>query len=102
MTRRSSPSPANPKRVLAGKTSREKRKGLAADRAARLRAAALANRPWEMATGPRTPEGKARSADNGRFAQQAERSVRAMRAEVASIMALVGQMQAARARLAGS
>ena len=29
-----------------------------------MRLAALANRPWEHSTGPRTPEGKSRSAAN--------------------------------------
>lgn len=32
----------------------------------RLREAAQRNRPWEHATGPRTPQGKARSSQNAR------------------------------------
>lgn len=32
----------------------------------RLQEAARRNRPWEHATGPKTPEGKARSAKNSR------------------------------------
>lgn len=32
----------------------------------RLRAAARRNRPWEHSTGPKTPEGKAKSAQNSR------------------------------------
>lgn len=101
MTRPSSPSPPNPNRVRAGRLNHQKRRGLTAAGAARLRAAALANRPWEHATGPATPEGKARSAANGRYAQAGERSVRSLRVELAGIMALAGQMQATRARLAG-
>jgi hypothetical protein len=41
-----------------------KRRGLTAEGRQRLRLAALANRPWEHSTGPRTPEGKSRSAAN--------------------------------------
>jgi hypothetical protein len=37
---------------------------LTAEGRQRLRLAALANRPWEHSTGPRTPEGKSRSAAN--------------------------------------
>jgi hypothetical protein len=33
----------------------------------RLRLTALANRPWEHSTGPKTPEGKSRSAANGKI-----------------------------------
>jgi hypothetical protein len=44
--------------------------GLTPEGRHRLREAALANRPWEHATGPRTAEGKARSAANGLAGQQ--------------------------------
>ena len=40
------------------------RKGLTAKGRARLRRAALRNKPWRFSTGPRTPEGKARSRAN--------------------------------------
>ena len=101
MTRPPSPSPPNPKRVLAGRRNVLKRRGLTADGLARLRAAALANEPWKSSTGPRTPEGKAASAANGKVRQKGLQSVRALRAEMASIHDLVGQMQTMRGRLAG-
>ena len=47
----------------------------------RLRAAALASRPWEHSTGPRTAEGKARSAENGRSRQEGPISARRVRSE---------------------
>ena len=81
--------------------NRAKRRGLSADGRERLRQAALANRPWEGSTGPKTVEGKAASAGNGKARQKGPRSVRELRAEMASIRDLVGQMQAMRGRLAG-
>ncbi len=81
--------------------NRAKRRGLSADGRERLRQAALANQPWEHSTGPKTIEGKAASAGNGKARQKGPRSVRELRAEMASIRDLVGQMQAMRGRLAG-
>lgn len=40
------------------------RKGLTPKGRERLRQAALRNKPWRLSTGPRTPEGKARSRAN--------------------------------------
>ena len=56
----------NPNRVAAGRLNRQKRGPLSTAAIERLRLAALANRPWEASTGPRTAEGKARSAANHR------------------------------------
>ena len=64
----------------------------------RLRAAALANRPWERTRGPITPEGKARSRENGRSRQRGK-SRRQMQAELAHVLALIRQMQATRRSL---
>ena len=62
----------------------------------RLRETALRNRPWQYTTGPRTPEGKARVAENGRYAQKSEVSRRQMRRELADTRAMVDQMAAVR------
>ena len=101
MTEPPSPSPPNPKRVAAGRLNRAKRRGLSADGRERLRQAALANQPWKSSTGPKSIEGKAASAANGKARQKGPQSVRELRAEMASIHDLVGQMQAMRGRLSG-
>ena len=67
----------NPNRVRAGRLNRLKRQGLTPAGRERLRQAALRNRPWRFATGPRTPEGKARVAANAKAGQQGPKSVRA-------------------------
>jgi hypothetical protein len=65
----------------------------------RLRATALANRPWTKTKGPTSPEGRARAALNGRYRQRGEKSRREMRAELAGVFALVRQMSATRRSL---
>jgi len=56
-----------------------KRRGLSPEGREKLRQAAVANRPWEHSTGPRTPEGKARSAANGKVRQKGPYSTRELR-----------------------
>jgi hypothetical protein len=58
------PRAKNPRRVAAGKLNHTKRRGFTDEGLARLREAALVTRPWQLATGPRTPAGKAKSAQN--------------------------------------
>jgi hypothetical protein len=79
----------SPARVAAGRLNRLLRKGLTAEGRERLRQAALANRPWQHATGPTTAEGKARSALNGRVRQKGELSARQLRAELAEVAELL-------------
>jgi hypothetical protein len=86
----------NPKRVAAGKLNRSKRKGLTPQGRERLREAALANRPWVFSTGPRTPEGKARVAQNGKASQKGPVSVRQLRAQLAGLRGLLADMRANR------
>jgi hypothetical protein len=90
----------NPRRVEAGRRSRQKWRGFSADGIQRLRQAALANRPWEHSTGPRTAAGKARSVENCRVTQKGPRSVRQLRAELAEFKLLITQMRAGRKELA--
>ncbi len=89
--RLSPPSP-NPRRVAAGKVNRQKRRGLTFEGRERLRQAARANRPWEHTTGPRTPQGKARSARNGKVRQKGPQSVREIRRSLADLTALLNDM----------
>ena len=62
----------------------------------RRREVALKYRPWQYATGPRTPEGKARVAENGRYAQKDVVSRRQREKAVADAHTLLAQMAAVR------
>lgn len=76
-------------RSAAGKA---KRVGLTPAGREKLRQVALATRPWEHATGPRTPARKAAAARNGKRRQAGAVSVRELRAELAGLQALVWGM----------
>jgi hypothetical protein len=91
-----SPPNPNPKRVAAGRLNGAKRGPLTPDGLARLRAAALRDRPWEHSTGPRTPAGKAKAALNG---TGRAKGVRAARREVAALKGLFADLHRAREAL---
>ena len=82
------PSPT-PRRVAAGRLNWQKRRGLTPAGRERLRQSALANRPWEHATGPRTAAGKAQAARNGKVRQKGAQSVR----EVKALLAILAGTQ---------
>lgn len=86
----------NPKRVAAGRLNWSKRNGLASEGRERLRRAAHANRPWQYATGPRTAEGKAKAAANGRTRQLGMVSLRELKADLRQLRILVKDMADAR------
>ena len=98
MTKRNSASP-NPNRQAAGRRNHQKRRGFTLAGLARLRVAALAFCPWKKSTGPRTSEGKARAADNGRYRQEGEVSVRGVRAELAEGYELLREIREIRRSL---
>ena len=52
--------------------------------------------PWQYATRPRTPEGKARAAQNGKARQKGEVSTRAIARELAELNQLMREMAATR------
>jgi hypothetical protein len=87
--------------VAAGRRNNLKRQGLTAAGRERLRAAALAHRPWQYSTGPRTPEGKAQAAANGKARQTGPTSVRERRAATAAARALAARMASVRRALGG-
>jgi len=82
----------NPRRVAAGRLNHAKRKGLSPEGREQLRQAALRNKPWRHATGPRTPEGKAKAAANGRRRQYGPVSVRELRAQLAKLAEFTNSM----------
>jgi hypothetical protein len=87
---------SNPRRVLAGRLNRQKRGGLTPEGREKLRQAALRNEPWRHATGPKTAEGKAAVARNGRARQKGRTSVRAARREARAVRNLIRVMREAR------
>lgn len=86
----------NPKRVAAGRANRAKRKALTPQGVERLRQAAVRGRPWLRATGPRTAEGKMRSAANGLKRAEGGQSANAARREVAALRDFLAAMIGAR------
>ena len=85
----------DPRRSEINRRNRQKWRGMSPEGKARVRAAALVHRPWERSTGPRTAEGKARSARNGRLGREGL-SIRELRAELAGVFTLIHQMTASR------
>ena len=69
----------NPKRVAAGKRNRQLRRGLTEAGRARLREAALRDRPSQFSTGPKSLSGRQQSARNGKKRQAGELSARECR-----------------------
>ena len=86
----------NPRRVAAGKRNRLKRGPTTAAGRERLRRAALQNQPWYYSTGPKTPEGKAKAALNGKVRQKGPRSVRELRRDLAPFYELLNEMRECR------
>ena len=95
----SSPNPSvpNPRRVAAGRLNVLRRGPLTPAGRERLRQAALMRRMWERSTGPKTPEGKVRSAANGQRRQPGTQSLRAVRRSVAEVTGLISDMARTRA-----
>ena len=86
----------NPKRVSAGRLNQLKRKGFTPEGLQRLRESTLRNKPWQYSTGPKTPEGKARSAQNGRYNQTCSIPREQRRREMAEIGDVVAGLVSAR------
>ena len=86
----------NQRRVEANRRNRRKRKGLTPAGREKLRQSALKHRPWRFSTGPRTPEGKAKVALNGKKRQSGTVSVREVRTAMCDIHVLLAEMAASR------
>lgn len=57
----------NPNRVAAGKRNRALRQPLSSESREKLREAIRRHKPWRLSTGPRTTDGKLRSAANSKL-----------------------------------
>ena len=90
----------NPKRVIAGRINGPRRRPWSSEDRERQRENALRQRPWLYATGPRTPEGKQRSAANGPHQHRPPGSQRAVRASLADVRMLIAASQNLRLMLA--
>jgi hypothetical protein len=89
----------SPRRVEAGRKNRQLRGSLSPAALQRLREAALRDRPWVHATGPRTEEGKRAATANGKLRQLGPTSVREARAELKAMRGLLATCAATRAGL---
>src|SRR5271156_4113296 len=86
------PTPAhapNPRRVAAGTLTRLVRRPLTDAGRERLRLAAMLNRPWDHSTGPKSPQGRAQAARNGKKRQKGPRSVREVKADLRAVRSLL-------------
>lgn len=79
-----------------------KRRGLTPEGRQRLRDAIIFHQPWVDSTGPRSVEGKAKVAMNGRKTKRGYTGVREMQREISAVMAMICQMQTARAEVSSA
>jgi hypothetical protein len=77
-------------------------KGLSPQGREKLRQSALLSQPWRFSTGPRTPAGKAQAALNGKRRQLGIRSVREIKADLANVRNLLGEMRGNRTLAGGN
>ena len=75
--------------AVTGQPKRKKRKRLSAADREKFRQNALKHQPWRFSTGPRTPEGKRRSSQNGRYRQKNSMSRREMQRELRDVNELL-------------
>ena len=93
------PPARSPARVIAGRRNQLKSRGLTAEGRERIRQSVRVHRPWLFSTGPRTAAGKLRAAANGRLRQKGEQSRRQLRAMLAELGQLAGDMASLRRSL---
>ena len=96
LTRPSSSIPSPPRSGVK-RRDRRKRGHITPEGRERLRAAALAGRPWALSTGPRTDSGKKISSRNS--LRRKCPSIRELQAELAGVLKLISQMAATRSSL---
>lgn len=93
---------ATRRKIEANRRNWAKRRGLTAAGRERIRRACLRNQPWRKSTGPRTPEGKARSRGNAVFFGDRARQIEPFASAYALCRAIRVAKRESLARLAGS
>ena len=91
--------PPDPRRVEIGRRNQARWKGFTPDGLERLRQAVKEFKPWRFSTGPRSPEGKAVCAQNGRKRCRDILSHPQIRAEIHAANALIGELAELRKRV---
>ena len=82
-----------PRRVAAGRRNPCQRGPLSEAGRKALRQAALRDQPWQRSTGPRTPAGNAKVAENGRKQFAGQESIRKVRAELQAVRELIREIK---------
>jgi hypothetical protein len=89
----------NPRRVLARRLNRQKRGQLTPEGREMLRQSAHRNKSWRLSTGPKTVEGKAIVARNGKVRQKGPTSVREAKVEARAVRDMIHAMREARNKI---
>src|SRR5438105_4670183 len=95
------PKMKNPRRVAAGRLNGPKRRPWTPEELQRLSQQCLEQKPWLVSTGPRTEEGKQRSAVNGSLRQPDPNSLRQLRASLTDVGDMIAMMAQLRRSLGG-
>jgi hypothetical protein len=88
----------NPRRVAAGLQNGSKRRPWTDEDREKQRQNALEAKPWQLSTGPRSDEGKKRSAANGRHPANPD-SLRQLRASLAAEYGVMDELAGMRRAL---
>jgi len=92
----------NPNGVAVGRRNAALRRPWTDEARTEQRERCLLNKPWKASNGPRTPQGKAKVAANGRGRKPNPGSARQLQMQLAGPSTLLGMMQAMRREMAGA